>query len=62
MYLFRTGADALPTCIPIPISMSMQPAISTETYREKALRKFKQQPLVPVGTGAFSGSFSFRAH
>ena len=30
--------------------MSMHPAISTETYREKALRKFKQQPLVPVGT------------
>jgi hypothetical protein len=24
-------------------------AVSTETYREKALRKFKQQPLVPVG-------------
>ena len=30
--------------------MSTHPAISTETYREKALRKFKQQPLVPVGT------------
>lgn len=26
--------------------------ISTETYREKALRKFKQQPLVPVGAAA----------
>ncbi|KAH9974270.1 hypoxia induced protein conserved region-domain-containing protein, partial [Lactifluus volemus] len=25
---------------------------STETYREKALRKFKQQPLVPVGAAA----------
>jgi hypothetical protein len=42
--------------------MTMQPAISAETYREKALRKFKQQPLVPVGTGAFSGSFSFHTH
>ncbi|KAH9968108.1 hypoxia induced protein conserved region-domain-containing protein [Russula dissimulans] len=26
--------------------------VSTETYREKALRKFKQQPLVPVGAAA----------
>ncbi|KAI0299421.1 hypoxia induced protein conserved region-domain-containing protein, partial [Multifurca ochricompacta] len=25
---------------------------STESYREKALRKFKQQPLVPVGAAA----------
>ncbi|KAI0044005.1 hypothetical protein FA95DRAFT_1478227, partial [Auriscalpium vulgare] len=25
---------------------------STETYREKALRKFKQQPLVPLGAAA----------
>ncbi|KAN0139255.1 Hypoxia induced protein conserved region domain containing protein [Lactarius tabidus] len=32
--------------------MTMQPAISAETYREKALRKFKQQPLVPVGAAA----------
>ncbi|KAI9463989.1 hypoxia induced protein conserved region-domain-containing protein [Lactarius psammicola] len=32
--------------------MSVHPAISTETYREKALRKFKQQPLVPVGAAA----------
>ncbi|KAI0267417.1 hypoxia induced protein conserved region-domain-containing protein [Gloeopeniophorella convolvens] len=32
--------------------MSLQPAVSTETYREKALRKFKQQPLVPVGAAA----------
>ncbi len=38
----------------------MNPAISTESYREKALRKFKQQPLVPVGTGTFSNSFCFR--
>ena len=29
--------------------MTTQPAVSGETYREKALRKFKQQPLVPVG-------------
>lgn len=39
--------------IRIPISsMSAHPAISTESYREKALRKFKQQPLVPVGAAA----------
>jgi hypothetical protein len=36
------------------LTMSVHHTISTETYREKALRKFKQQPLVPVGTGAFS--------
>src|SRR5260221_11447252 len=29
--------------------MATHSAVSTETYREKALRKFKQQPLVPVG-------------
>ena len=29
--------------------MSTYPVVSNETYREKALRKFKQQPLVPVG-------------
>ncbi len=29
--------------------MTTHPAVSSETYREKALRKFKQQPLVPVG-------------
>jgi len=40
--------------------MSVHPAISAETYREKALRKFKQQPLVPVGAGSFSSSLSFR--
>lgn len=28
------------------------PVVSSETYREKALRKFKQQPLVPVGAAA----------
>ncbi|KAI0246110.1 hypoxia induced protein conserved region-domain-containing protein, partial [Lactifluus subvellereus] len=33
-------------------AMNVPPAISTETYREKALRKFKQQPLVPVGAAA----------
>ncbi|KAH9988100.1 hypoxia induced protein conserved region-domain-containing protein [Russula compacta] len=32
--------------------MIAHPAVSTETYREKALRKFKQQPLVPVGAAA----------
>jgi hypothetical protein len=30
-------------------TMSTHPVVSSETYREKALRKFKQQPLVPVG-------------
>lgn len=30
-------------------TMTTHPAISSETYREKVLRKFKQQPLVPVG-------------
>jgi hypothetical protein len=30
-------------------TMSTHPPVSSETYREKALRKFKQQPLVPVG-------------
>jgi len=30
-------------------TMTTQTAVSGETYREKALRKFKQQPLVPVG-------------
>ena len=29
--------------------MSTHPPASIETYREKAVRKFKQQPLVPVG-------------
>lgn len=29
--------------------MTTRPVVSSETYREKALRKFKQQPLVPVG-------------
>jgi hypothetical protein len=29
--------------------MTTSPTFSNETYREKALRKFKQQPLVPVG-------------
>jgi len=32
--------------------MATHSAVSTETYREKALRKFKQQPLVPVGAAA----------
>jgi len=32
--------------------MSVHHAVSGETYREKALRKFKQQPLVPVGAAA----------
>jgi hypothetical protein len=31
--------------------------ISGETYREKALRKFKQQPLVPVGAPSLIGHF-----
>jgi hypothetical protein len=31
------------------MTMTTHPAVSSETYREKALRKFKQQPLVPVG-------------
>lgn len=35
--------------IPVNPTMTTQPAVSGETYREKALRKFKQQPLVPVG-------------
>jgi hypothetical protein len=30
-------------------TMTAHSAVSTETYREKVLRKFKQQPLVPVG-------------
>jgi hypothetical protein len=30
-------------------TMSTHPIFSSETYREKALRKFKEQPLVPVG-------------
>jgi hypothetical protein len=30
-------------------TMTTRPLVSSETYREKALRKFKQQPLVPVG-------------
>lgn len=38
--------------------MIAHPAVSTETYREKALRKFKQQPLVPVG--ADTGDRSYR--
>jgi hypothetical protein len=29
--------------------MSTHPPVTGETYREKALRKFKQQPIVPVG-------------
>jgi hypothetical protein len=29
--------------------MTTHSTVSTETYREKAVRKFKQQPLVPVG-------------
>ncbi|KAI9513452.1 hypoxia induced protein conserved region-domain-containing protein [Russula earlei] len=28
------------------------PTVSTETYRERALRKLKQQPLVPAGAAA----------
>jgi len=32
--------------------MTAHSAVPTETYREKALRKFKQQPLVPVGAAA----------
>ena len=31
--------------------------VSGETYREKALRKFKQQPLVPVGAPSLTGRF-----
>jgi len=40
----RETACATPTH-----TMTAQSAVPTETYREKALRKFKQQPLVPVG-------------
>jgi hypothetical protein len=40
-------------------TMSDQPAISTETYREKALRKFKQQPLVPVGATSLHAFYGF---
>jgi hypothetical protein len=29
--------------------MTAHSAVPIETYRERALRKFKQQPLVPVG-------------
>jgi len=29
--------------------MTTHLTVSSETYREKAARKFKQQPLVPVG-------------
>jgi hypothetical protein len=36
-------------CIRKSPPMSTHPVVSGETYREKALRKFKQQPLVPVG-------------
>jgi hypothetical protein len=39
------NAKLTPTMIAYPTHS----AVSTETYREKALRKFKQQPLVPVG-------------
>lgn len=31
--------------------------VSGETYREKALRKFKQQPLVPVGAPSLTSRF-----
>ena len=36
------------------MSTEAQPVYVTEGYREKALRKFKQQPLVPIGTLLFS--------
>jgi hypothetical protein len=43
---FRIEKRPAPTPTP---TMTAQSAVPTETYREKALRKFKQQPLVPVG-------------
>lgn len=41
--------------------MATHSAVSTETYREKALRKFKQQPLVPVGATSPVYRFSSEA-
>jgi len=36
----------------LPTTMSTGHVVSTETYREKVTRKFKQQPFVPIGAGA----------
>jgi hypothetical protein len=45
---FSESRNGLRCATPTP-TMTAQSAVATETYREKALRKFKQQPLVPVG-------------
>ncbi|THH18890.1 hypothetical protein EW146_g2162 [Bondarzewia mesenterica] len=36
----------------VVVNMSTEHIYSTETYRDKAVRKFKQQPIVPIGAAA----------